>query len=356
MPSGSTSLLPNPLNDRFMRLKTIAMMLTLGIAAGGEAPAQQAAPLNPTNFGLVSPQPQSELPHSATPPQQAVRKPKRPAQARLVPSGADSWVLSDGWELAQTDRLVGSDGSLFDSAYDTSAWYNAVAPGTVLTSLVEAGVYPDPYYGLNNLSIPDSLCRTEWWYRIRFPQPRDVAGHRVWLRFDGINYRADVWLNGRKAGTVDGAFTRGVFDATGFFSAENVPAVKIRPPPNPGIPPDQPKAPGRGPPGLRRLGAAGPAGHPGLSPLPRHGPGPGGRPPGPAGDGGGEIKNTRRNPLRLRRVCVRVSTDLRGRGGRVITCTDSAGGLSPACFVASNFQPQTAAGRPAVHILIRHPL
>lgn len=40
-----------------MRLKTIAMMLTLGIAAGGEAPAQQAAPLNPTNFGLVSPQP-----------------------------------------------------------------------------------------------------------------------------------------------------------------------------------------------------------------------------------------------------------------------------------------------------------
>lgn len=112
----------------------------------------------------MSPQPQSELPHSATPPQQAVRKPKRPAQARLVPSGADSWVLSDGWELAQTDRLVGSDGSLFDSAYDTSAWYNAVVPGTVLTSLVEAGVYPDPYYGLNNLSIPDSLCRTEWWY------------------------------------------------------------------------------------------------------------------------------------------------------------------------------------------------
>ena len=84
----------------------------------------------------------------------------------------------------------------------------------MLTSLVEAGVYPDPYYGLNNLSIPDSLCRTEWWYRIRFPQPRDVAGHRVWLRFDGINYRADVWLNGRKAGTVDGAFTRGVFDVT----------------------------------------------------------------------------------------------------------------------------------------------
>ena len=72
--------------------------------------------------------------------------------------------------------------------------------------------------------------------------------------------------------------------------------------------------------------------------------------------GGISQKNTRRNLLRLRRVSVRISTDLRGRGGRVITCTDSAGGLSPACFVASNFQPQTATGRPAVHILIRHPL
>ena len=33
-----------------------------------------------------------------------------------------------------------------------------------------------------------------------------------------------------------------------------------------------------------------------------------------------------------------------------------AGGLSPACFTASIFQPQTAAGRPANHTLIRHPL
>lgn len=230
-----------------MRFKTLAMMLTLGIAAGGEAPAQQATPLNPTNFGLVSPQPQSELPQSATPPQQAVRKPKRPVRALLEPSGAASWVLSDGWELAQTDQLVGGGGSLFDPAYDTSAWYNAVVPGTVLTSLVEAGVYPDPYYGLNNLSIPDSLCRTEWWYRIRFQQPQDAAGRRAWLRFDGINYRADVWLNGRKAGTVDGAFTRGVFDVTGLLSAENILAVKIRPPHNPGIPHEQSKAAGRGP-------------------------------------------------------------------------------------------------------------
>lgn len=223
------------------------MILTLAAAACGKASAQEARPLNPTNFGLVSPQPQSELPQSATPPQQAVRKAKQPAEARLEPSGTASWELTEGWELTEADRLVGAEGSLFSPAYDTSAWYNAVVPGTVLTSLVEAGVYPDPYYGLNNLSIPESLCRTEWWYRIRFDRPQETSGQRVWLRFDGINYRADVWLNGRRLGTIDGAFTRGVFDITGLFAAENILAVKIYPPHNPGIPHEQSKAAGRGP-------------------------------------------------------------------------------------------------------------
>lgn len=231
-----------------MRFRTVFMILTLGAAAAcGEASAQEARPLNPTNFGLVSPQPQSELPQSVTPPQQAVRKPKQPAETRLEPSGPASWELTGGWELAEADRLTGAEGSLFSSAYDTSAWYNAVVPGTVLTSLVKAGVYPDPYYGLNNLSIPESLCRTEWWYRIRFERPQETAGRRVWLRFDGINYRADVWLNGRKLGAVDGAFTRGIFDVTNLFAAENVLAVKIYPPHNPGIPHEQSKAAGRGP-------------------------------------------------------------------------------------------------------------
>ena len=79
------------------------------------------------------------------------------------------------------------------------------------------------------------------------PHPEETAGRRVWLRFDGINYRADVWLNGRKLGAVDGAFTRGIFDVTNLFAAENVLAVKIYPPHNPGIPHEQSKAAGRGP-------------------------------------------------------------------------------------------------------------
>lgn len=231
-----------------MRFNTVVMTLAAAaLAAGTEASAQSPRAALPTNFGLVSPQPESELPHAATPPQKAVPRPRRAAEPLLRPAGPSSWVLADGWELAEADRLLLGSGSIFDADYDTTAWYDAVVPGTVLTSLVEAGLYPDPYYGLNNLSIPDTLCRTEWWYRIRFHRPQEPAGRRVWLRFDGINYRADLWLNGRKIGRIDGAFARGVVEVTGLFSEENVLAVKIYPPHNPGIPHEQSKAAGRGP-------------------------------------------------------------------------------------------------------------
>lgn len=232
-----------------MRLNIGLAMLSLSLLSFAEdAEAQKTAqPLPPTNFGLVVPQPESELPKSETPPQQAVPKAKRPVEVRLEKSDDATWTLAGGWEMTDADRVVAEGGSLFSPAYDTSGWYNAVVPGTVLTTLVDAGVYPDPYYGLNNMAIPESLCRTEWWYRIRFDKPADVAGCRVWLNFEGINYRADVWLNGRKLGDIRGAFVEGLFDVTECFSDHNVLAVKIYPPYNPGIPHEQSKAAGRGP-------------------------------------------------------------------------------------------------------------
>jgi hypothetical protein len=41
-------------------------------------------------------------------------------------------------------------------------------PGTVLTTLVDRGVYPDPTIGLNNMAIPESLSRQDYWYRSEF--------------------------------------------------------------------------------------------------------------------------------------------------------------------------------------------
>ena len=100
-------------------------------------------------------------------------------------------------------------------------WYRATVPGTALTTLVNNHIYPEPTYGENNRPniIPEILGRTSYWYRTEFLVPADYAGRQIWLNFEGINYIADVWVNGTKVGTIGGAFIRGVFNVTALVSS-----------------------------------------------------------------------------------------------------------------------------------------
>lgn len=145
-------------------------------------------------------------------------------------------VLSGGWLLEDAAK-VSQDGPAISSAsFQPAGWHRATVPGTVLTSLVNDAIYPEPLYGLNNLTIPDSLCRTAWWYRTTFATPPTAQGRRTWLKFEGVNYIADVWLNGQELGTIKGAFIRGIFDVTTNLAADgvNALAVRIEPEPHPG--------------------------------------------------------------------------------------------------------------------------
>src|SRR5262245_32397748 len=89
-------------------------------------------------------------------------------------------------------------------APSSRAWYRATVPGTVLTTLVDNGVYPEPLYGENNRPniIPESLCRSSYWYRTEIEIPAAYDKRRVWLTFEGINYLADIWVNGWKVGEI----------------------------------------------------------------------------------------------------------------------------------------------------------
>src|SRR5208283_3318614 len=89
-------------------------------------------------------------------------------------------------------------------------WYRSTVPGTVLTTLLNNNIYPEPTYGENSRPniIPESLARTSYWYRTEFNVPAEYAGWQVWLNFEGINYIADIWVNGNKVGTIKGAFIR----------------------------------------------------------------------------------------------------------------------------------------------------
>ena len=79
-------------------------------------------------------------------------------------------------------------------------------PGTVLTTMIDRGLYPDPDYGLNNLAIPESLAHQDYWYRVEFKTPAAGRGQRLTLTFEGVNYAAEVWMNGKKLGGFKGAF------------------------------------------------------------------------------------------------------------------------------------------------------
>lgn len=201
------------------------------------------------NFGLTRQQPVTSLPKTAVPFDAPVRKSKIKIDAVATKVANNHYLLNNGWEMADAITALSGGYSVFNENYLTDNWYNATVPGTVLTTLVDQGVYPDPYIGLNNMAIPDTLCRQDWWYRLKFITPEQNGNVSCKLRFDGINYKAVYWLNGKLLGETEGAFKRAEFDVTHLLKKndKNILVVHILPPPNPGIPHEQSAVSGMGP-------------------------------------------------------------------------------------------------------------
>ena len=147
--------------------------------------------------------------------------------------------ISSDWQLQDIAKVTQSGADLSQAAFSPAGWNKATVPGTVLTSLVNDGIYPEPLYGENNRpdKIPESLCRTSYWYRTVFTVPADYAGKKIWLNFDGINYAAEVWVNGKDIGAIKGAFIRGIFDVSSVVrpGKEATLAVLVSPQPTPGV-------------------------------------------------------------------------------------------------------------------------
>jgi Exo-beta-D-glucosaminidase Ig-fold domain/Concanavalin A-like lectin/glucanases superfamily/Glycosyl hydrolases family 2/Glycosyl hydrolases family 2, sugar binding domain/Glycosyl hydrolases family 2, TIM barrel domain len=196
--------------------------------------------------GLQEPQDPWTLPHANSAPSAPMAEPA-PASRGLELRGPGIWALGS-WRLSPAPNLEAGGEQLSQPEYNDSGWYAAVVPGTVLTTLIARGVYPDPNYGLNNLAIPDSLSRQDYWYRSMFIAPADLHDKELTLTFKGINYAAEVWLNGVRLGGIKGAFVRGIFDVTAKLQPgrANALAVRVSPPPHPGIPHEQSIAAGPG--------------------------------------------------------------------------------------------------------------
>lgn len=227
-----------------MNTKTIISALALGSLSVATAFAVD-------NYGLRRAQPQDMLPKAKAAPQTSQRKPFAKTQNKFVEKSHNSFALRDGWTMFEEDCIVSSPTNIFADNFSAGEnEFNATVPGTILQTLVDSGVYPNPYYGLNNFYIPDTICRKNWFFRTEF-ELGNLAnkGENIQLVINGINYKADIWLNGKKLGQTKGAFIRGYFDITNIVnkSGKNVLAIRVCPPPNVGIAHEESDRSGQGP-------------------------------------------------------------------------------------------------------------
>jgi hypothetical protein len=164
----------------------------------------------------------------------------------------------------QSSAVVPESGAALSTAsYQSNIyWFPVKVPSTVLTGLVQNKVYPDPYIGMNNMLIPDASdsfnhqyhleqyshlpnqpnpWKKPYWYRTTFSVPQSDKGKHFQLIFKGINYRAEVWVNGKRiadSSEMAGMFAQYSLDVSKVIQAgnTNVLAVKIYPLDYPGLP------------------------------------------------------------------------------------------------------------------------
>lgn len=171
----------------------------------------------------------------------------------LIPIGVvqaqNRLTLHNDW-LLQSSAKAGVNGGAISSAdYRPAEWYRVTVPSTVVGALIDAKVYDDPFFGMNFRSLPgvtykigsnfvhapispESPFYVPWWYRTTFRVPAAMRGKRLTLHLDGISYRANVWLNGKRiadSSTIAGSYRRHELDVTRSASStgENVLAVQV---------------------------------------------------------------------------------------------------------------------------------
>jgi len=157
-------------------------------------------------------------------------------------------ALHEDWTL-QTSAKVDAKGEVISTPqFSPQGWHQATVPTTVVAALIKNKTLPDPFFGMNLRSFaginypiggnfsnipmaPDSPYAVSWWYRKQFTVPASYKGKTVWLKFNGINYSANIWLNGKqiaKSDDVAGAWRTYEFNVTDAAKpgAENVLAVQ----------------------------------------------------------------------------------------------------------------------------------
>jgi len=130
-------------------------------------------------------------------------------------------VLKDNWAIQSSGELNADGETISLTGFKAETWYPTSVPTTVLAALVANNVFPDPYYGTNITDLPGSITgrgrempeespfKIPWWYRTEFDLPANFKGKHIWLNFHSINYKANIWINGKlvaDTNSIEGAY------------------------------------------------------------------------------------------------------------------------------------------------------
>ncbi len=107
---------------------------------------------------------------------------------------ANEKYIDDEWSIISSAQIQADGKTLSSTNVDVSAWFPTGIPSTVLASLVKNGEYADIYRNTNFTKIPKERFKHSWWYRKEFKADESFAN--TYIIFEGINYKANIWLNG----------------------------------------------------------------------------------------------------------------------------------------------------------------
>jgi exo-1,4-beta-D-glucosaminidase len=140
--------------------------------------------------------------------------------------------LRENWLLQSSCRVAAGGDVVSTPQFVPEHWYKATVPSTVMAAQTANGEFQDLFYGdnLRKLPLEGNPYGCSWWYRTQFQLPAGFDGRQTWLHLNGVNTKANVWLNGRLLADtreVAGSYRLFEFDATRLVAPNRVNVLAI---------------------------------------------------------------------------------------------------------------------------------
>ena len=144
---------------------------------------------------------------------------------------SDKILLKNNWLIQQSIRVNLPGSVVSGNVLDTTGWYRTTVPSTVMGALTSNGLFKDLFMADSLKKVSGEPFDKPWWFRTRFNLPARKDGRHIILKFDGINYYANIWLNSKRVAARDsiyGAFRTFSFDVTNHVKdSMNILAVEV---------------------------------------------------------------------------------------------------------------------------------